>query len=182
MPDAKKSFRLTQKEKILAYAVIAVVVIFFFQKVILSGVFSKVHNISNQIKASEAELSLAMGIQSRKDTIEEDSKTYSAFLSTESVSDVKAVTDFLKEVEDIARRAGVSIVNLSPENQNKEAGEYKKIYASLRFESSPDQLFAFLDEVGKSKRLVKAEKLAISAKDEDATALRVDATMSMAAL
>ena len=175
-----KKVQLNPKEKMLAYLVGGVIVIFIFQKFILGGIFYRTKKLGQEIKKSEAELSIAMSVQSRKDSIEEDNKLYGVYIPSEKLSDVAAVTDFLKEVEDIAGKSKVSIINLSPESQAKEAGAYKKFYASMKFEATPEAFFAFLAEVQKSKALVKIEKLTMSAKDEFASALRVDATMSMA--
>ncbi|GEM_PF-1245984 len=177
----KTNFKLSKKEKILAGVVGVVIAVFIFQKLVISGSMAKVKKLNQETKKAEAELLLAMNVEKRKSSIEEDSKTYESFIATEKVSDVKAVTDFLKEIEDIARKSGVSISNLSPESQAKGESGCKKFYAVLRFESSPDQLFTFLNEVQNSRLLIEVDKLVILARDENAASLRTDTTISLTA-
>jgi len=123
-----------------------------------------------------------MNIQNRKEFITEDNKAFDRYFGQGKDSDVKLVTDFLKEIEVIAQKTRVSIVNLSPENKSREEGGYKKFYADLRFEAASEQLYQFLNEIQNSRLLIKVEKIAITSRDESAASLKVDATISMAAL
>jgi len=178
----KKILNLNTRQNFLAAAAILLVALFLFEKLFLSGLRTKIRAMDQEIKKAETGLAVAMNVQARKEFITEDNKAYDRYFGQGKISDVKLVTDFLKEIEVIAQKTRISIVSLNPDNKPREDGGYKKFYADLRFEASSEQIHQFLNEIQNSGLLIKAEKIAITSRDESAASLRVDATISMAAL
>lgn len=178
----KKMLNLNARQNFLAAAAVLLVALFLFDKLFLSGLRTKTKSMDQEIKKAETELAVAMNVQNRKELITEDNKAYDRYFGQGALSDVKIVTDFLKEIETIAKKTGISIVNLNPDNKAREEGGYKKFYADLRFEAASEQLYRFLNEIQNSGLLIKIEKITVTSRDESAASLKVDTTISIAAL
>lgn len=181
-PAIKKLMKFDTRTKILAGVTMAVISIFVFEKFFFAGLRTRIKNIDREIKLKEVGLKSAIAIQNKKGTIELDYKAYKAYIDTKQLSDAGRVANFLKELESIAQKTRVSIINLTPNEQNKTIDGNKVFYADMRVEASIDELYAFLNEIQNSKLLIKVDKAAISTKDEAASTLRVDTTVSMTVL
>lgn len=90
------------------------------------------------------------------------------------------IEELLKETERIAKDLGVSIISLSPQEPSEQPKEYKKYKADLRMEGSLEQIINFLYKVGNSKLLIKLDRLSFSPKDEQASLLKAETTVSIA--
>ena len=176
------NFNLNPRARILAYVAGGVIFLFLFEKFFFSNLRARIKTIDKEIRLKEVELKTGVGIQDKKGQIGLDYKIYSGYLGDQKASAVDNQTAFLKELEGIAQKTGVSIVNLTPDNQSKEVGGSKVFYADARLEATVDQFYSFLGEIQNSKLLIKIDKLTISAKDENASSLRLDTTISMTAL
>jgi hypothetical protein len=178
------NFDLTPRAKLLAYVTAALVFVFIFEKLFFAPLRVRIKTVDKQIKLKELELKTGVAIQNKKESIMEDYKKYKSYLQDRESkpSDADLVAKFLKELENIAQRTHVSIVNLTPDDQIRTLDGNKIFYADARIEVTLDQFYSFLSEIQSSKLLIKIDKMAVSTKDENASALRMDATISMTAI
>jgi len=174
--------KLKPREIKIAIAVGVLAAIFVTDRLVLAALRNKQGLVMSQISAMEKEFRSRKGIVLRKDKIDSEFLAYKKYiLDPEKFTERDLLVKFLKEVEVSAQESGLSIVNLTPQNeveQDKET-KHKKYLLELRAESSFQQLISFLSRIQRSKLLVHLERLSITAKDEQSSALRIETTVSM---
>ncbi len=180
--EKSTKFNLNTRTRILVYAAAAVIFIFLSEKFFFSNLGARIKNIDRQIKLKEVELKSGVSIQNKKEDIMTDFQTFKGYLNENSMSDADLEAGFLKEMEKIAQKSKVSIVSLTPGDKKSGIGGNEVFYADARIEATLDQFYSFLYEIQSSKLLIKIERMSISVKDENASALRADATISMTVL
>jgi hypothetical protein len=171
--------KLNRTQKLLSYAAAGVVFIFLLGRLSLFNFASKSKGLQQQIKVAEEMLKEALAVQKDKDSILQDYNKYSPYLDA-LLSDEENTAQFVKEIEKISQESGVSIINLNPDNKPQPFKEYKKLKADMRLEATSEQLINFLSKIQDDKLLIRLESLAITPKDEYASSLRVEATISIA--
>lgn len=171
--------KIGKREKILGSIIGGFIFVFLVQKVFVSGLQAKMHNLNQQIKLQESKIIKGANIKNKKDQIIAEYKDYEEYLNIEKLPDKEVFTKFLKEVESIAQESGISILNLAPQNTPEVALGYKKYNADLRAEAKLEQLFNFLDKIDQSTFLIRLDKLSLVPKDEQASALRMETVISI---
>ena len=135
--------------------------------------------LNQQINAEEANLKIGLEIQKRKERATKDYQDYRSLLSAAEKPEKEIFTGFLREIENLAQKAGLSILNLTPKNEPQNFKDYKKYTADLRAEASLENFIKFLEDLQNSSLLIKLDKLALTPKDEQAVILKLDATVSI---
>lgn len=172
--------KINKREKILIYFIAALISFFLIERFLFSGLRGKSKAASQQIKVEEARLKSGLDIQKRKDKILAECKELKPYLEkVDGMSDQEVFAKFLKEAEKIAQDAGVSIVNLAPQSEVKEDGDYKKYDAEFRAEGSLTQIFNFVYKIQNSTLLIKLDRLSLSPKDEQASVMKIEAIISL---
>jgi len=170
--------KIKKREKIIFSVVLGIVVIFMLEKIVFSNFRKKMRELNKKIKVQETAIRKGLSINKSKDRIIQEYKDYAKFLITDT-QDQDVIARFLKEMEKITQDAGLSVVNLAPEEKLIEAPEYKEFRANLRLEGNMEQLLNFLKKVQDSTLLIKLVKLNLISKDEQASLLRIDVTVSL---
>jgi len=169
-----------KREKIIIYAIGAVIFIFLIEKFFFSGLRSDIRNLRQQIRLEEAKFRNGVIIQGKKGKILQEYKEYQLYLDVvKNSSEQDIFTKFLKEIERIANESGVSVLNLNPQSQAGKFKEYKKYSADLKGEASADKVFNFLYKIQHSAYLIKLDKLSLTPKNQQADLLSVDTTISI---
>jgi len=171
--------KIKKRERIILICIGAVLFAFIVERLVISGMISKMKATNMQIRVQEEQLKQALGIEKDKARISEEYKKYSPYLLADT-QDREIVAKFLKEIENITQSSGVLVVNLTPENQPEQTQGYKKFRADLKAEANAEQLFNFLFKIQDCGLLVRLDKLSISPKNEDASSLRIETTISIA--
>jgi len=170
---------LTRSQKILSYVAGGIICVFFIEKFFFAGLRAKINTLNQQIKKEEVDLKIGIDIQKRKDSILKDYNNYKDYLSGQNISDKEIFTGFLKEIEKLAQESGLSIINLTPQNEPQKIRDYTKYNADLKAEAPLEKFFDFLNRIQNDKLLVKLDKLSLSPKDEQASLLKIEATISI---
>jgi hypothetical protein len=171
-------FKIKKREKIIFFVVLGLIIIFLLEKLVFSNFRKKMRELSKKIKVQETAIRKSLSIKKSKDKIIQDYKDYAKFIITET-QDRDIIARFLKEMEKITQDSGLSVVNLAPEEKLTETPEYKAYRANLRLEGTMEQLLNFLNKIQNSTLLIKMDKLNLVSKDEQASALRIDLTVSL---
>lgn len=171
-------FKIKKKEKIILVCALGVIFILLLEKTVFSGFRKKMKELSKKISIQELAFRKGLNIQKSKDRIAQEYKEYSKFLIKDT-NDRDIIAGFLKEIEKITQESGLSVVNLAPEEKIVLAKEYKEYKANLRMEGSMEKLLNFLNKVQNSSLLIKLSKLNFISKDEQASVLRIDVTVSL---
>ncbi len=175
--------QLKRRDQIIASVIGIAVFIFLLERFVFSTLRLKIKELSQQIKAEEADLKSGIEIENDKDKIRSEYRSYQSYLKVaENASEQEVIAKFLKEIERMAQESGISIVNLSPQSQAESAAGYKKYNAELRAEGSPDKIYDFLYKIQNSALLIKLDKLNIAPKDPQAELLKLETTISLAVI
>ena len=167
------------REKLLWALTIGLGVLFASDRLLFSGLRTKSQTLHRKIAEEEVKLRMGVGIQKRKDTILNEQKKYALYLPPPA-QERELIARFLKETERIAQESGVTIADLTPDNQPAKGMEYKIYKAQLKAESTMEQLLSFLYKLQTSRLPIKLDRFSIAPKDEQATTLRLETTISMA--
>jgi Tfp pilus assembly protein PilO len=170
---------LTRSQKILAYAAGGIICVFLIEKFFFAGLRDKINTLNQQIKKEEVDLRIGIDIQKRKDSVLKDYNNYKDYLSRQNIPVKEIFTGFLKEIEKLAQESGLSIINLTPQNEPQKIKDYTKYNADLKAEAPLGKFFDFLNRIQNDKMLVKLDKLSLSPKDEQANLLKIEATISI---
>jgi len=169
-----------RREKIIAAVIGGVICIFLFEKFFFSGVRGRAKNIHQKIRLEEANLKINVQLEKDKDKIIKECDAYKSYFQVEpDTPDRQVVGMFLKELEKMAQEAGLSIGSLNPQIESEMVENRKKYKAEMRAEANSEQLCNFLYKVQSSKLLMKINKLSVSPKDEEATALKLEMAIIM---
>ena len=171
--------KLTRRQKILLYITAGAVGVFLIERLFLAGLRSKIKELQLQTRKEEANLKIGTEIQKRKDNVLKDYQDFKDFLRKAEIPDKEVFSGFLKQIEKIAQESGLSILNLTPQSEAVSAKAYKKYNAELRAETSLENLFNFLQKLQNNAMLIKLDKFSLTAKDEQATILKLDGTLSI---
>lgn len=173
--------KIKNRERILIYVIAALVLFFLIERFLFSGLRGKSKMVLQQIKVEEARLKAGLDIQNRKDKIAAECKELKPYLEkVEGVSEQEVFARLLKEVEKSAQDAGISILNLAPQNEIQDTAEYVKYDAEFRAEGSLTQVFNFINRIQNDPLLIKLDRFSISPKDEQATVVKIEAIISLA--
>jgi len=169
-----------RREKIIAAAVGAAIALFLFQKVFLSHLIERSRGIHNRIRLEEATLASNIDLQKKKDKILSDMEAFKKYFQADkNAPDREVVGMFVKELEKIAQESSLSVANLNPQIEPEESANRKTYKADMRVEANFEQLCSFLYKVENSKLMIKVNKLTLSPKDEQASALKVEMSIVM---
>jgi len=176
----KLQFKLKGNKKIFLYVGGFIFMAAFILHFLFSVLGSRLKQLDSQIRLAEADLQKVLGIQKEKDVVSARCTKYQSYLEVDYWNERRATEELLKTVETIARKAGVIVINLSPEQTTEESSEYKKYKANLRIESTLEQMLSFLHKVEQENLLITIEKMSASPKDEEAYTIRSEITLGIA--
>ena len=166
------------REKPLLFISMGLAVAYLSDRLLFSGLQTKNQTLRRQIAAEEVTLRMGVGIQKRKGTILNEQKKYAAYFLP-AAPERELIAKFLKEAERIAQESGVTIADLTPENQPAKGSSVKTYKAQLKAEATVEQLLSFLSKLHTSRLLMRLERFSVTPKDEQASLLRLETTISM---
>ena len=167
------------KEKIIFISAAIIIFIFLFSKFFLSTLRLKLKDLNQQIDAEEKILKHNLSTRARKDQILKEYNNYQSYLLKPD-HDRKIIAEFLKEIEKLAQISGVSIINLTPEEERTNEEGYQIYKAELKAEAYIEQIIDFLYKIQTSNFLIKIDKFSLAPRDREADILNLEASISIA--
>jgi len=168
--------RLSKKEKIIFYVAVAIVALLILDRAIVSPVFSKVRSLNKEIQDKQAEIKKNLKILSQKERIISESTKYGSFLSDSTLGDDEQITLMLKELESLASRSSVYLVDMKPAGI-KETGSSKRILINLNCEAQMEQLVDFMYNMENSSSLISIDKYQLAPKTKDSSVAKCSITV-----
>jgi DNA-binding transcriptional regulator WhiA len=150
------------------------------QKAIIAPISSSLRSLDKEITDKEAQIKNDINLISHKDRIQSETKTYLSYV-TAPATEEEATTALLKDLEVVANKAGVYLVDIKPAG-SKEIEEAKKYLITLTCEGKMEQITDFLYAIESSAKLLKVERYQISPKSKDSTSAQANMTVSQAVL
>lgn len=171
--------QISSQNKFLAAVIGGSLLILILGQLLLSDLGRRSKNAGQQVRQMEARLAEVSGIQGQGEAIASDFARYQRYLAPERMAPRQVVEELLREIERIARDAGASIINLSPQEIPESTQKPVEYKADLRFECSSDQLLIFFKDVHDSQYLIKIVKFSITPRDEQGLLLKVEMLISL---
>ncbi|MBU1090284.1 MAG: hypothetical protein KKC42_00365 [Candidatus Omnitrophica bacterium] len=166
--------KLNKREKILALVVGGLLLVFMFKILIFGPLVGKLSNVGQEISQTQLSIRKYLEIVERKEDIlkaQEQIQRYSGLKGT----DQEKMTTILSKIETVARKAGLSILDMNPQATVK-TGVPPTIYrVQLRAEADMESIVDFIYNLENSDILFKIDKLDLSTRDETAKTIRIDA-------
>jgi len=161
---------LSKREKVIFYAAISFLSLTLLDRLIISPVYSKIKSLNEEIQEKESIIKKNLRILSQKDRISSETAQYASFLNNAKSQEEEA-TSLLKEIEGLANKAGVYLVDMKPGGL-KDKGLSKQYLINLNCESQMEQLAEFMYNIENSNRLLTIEKYQISPKSKESSVVR----------
>ena len=162
--------RLSKREKIIFYAAVSFVSLTLLDRLIISPIYSKIKSLNEEIQERESSIKKNLNILDQKDRISSEITKYTTFLSS-TESDEEEMTSLLKEIEGLANKSSVYLVDMKPAGL-KSAGSSKKYLISLNCEAQMEQLTDFMYNIENSIKLLTIEKYQIAPKSKESSVVR----------
>lgn len=161
---------LSKREKIIFYAAISFVSLTLLDCLIISPIYSKIKSLNEEIQERESNIKKNLHILAQKDRISSEITKYTSFLSS-AESEEEEMTSLLKEIEGLANKSSVYLVDMKPAGL-KPTGSSKKYLISLNCEAQMEQLSDFMYNIENSNKLLTIEKYQISPKSKESSVVR----------
>lgn len=168
--------KLSKREKMVFYLSIALLLAFALERLIFRPLIKKLSNINQEIQLRETKLVKSWRTQGQREQIYQEYKSYEKFTYL-SGSDEEISALLLKEIEKLARDAGISLSNIKPRTIDKRT-LYKEYSTELQVEASMKEIVTFMYSVGNSNLLLNVDKLVLSLKEEKSDILKANMVIS----
>ena len=170
--------RLSKRERTIFYVTVFVIGLVLLDLLILSPILSKIDELNETISLQEEEIEQSLLIVTQEKRIEGESKLYVSYL-TQPEAEEKEVTKFLKEVENIAKKSSVYLVDIKPAGKDVD-GVSTRYFVKLNFEAQMEQTFHFFHNITNFQQLLKIEGYEIRPKTEGTSVITCSASISKA--
>jgi hypothetical protein len=167
---------LSKKEKLILYAALIFVSLAFLDRMVINVISSKIKALNKEITTRDSEIKNYLKILAQKNKIEIQRANYSSYLG-KAKSENEEVTLFLKEVEGLANKAQIYLIDLKPAAM-KEEGSAKKFLLNLNCEGKMEQIVTFMYSIETSNKLLTIDKYQINPKSKDSNLAKCSMVIS----
>jgi len=154
--------RLSKRERIIFYVTISVVGLVLLDRIILSPILSKIDSLNEAISTQEDAIKQSLLIVTQEERIDKETDRYVAYLSKPQTEE-KLITAFLKEIETLAKKSSVYLIDIKPSGKSEQNGTTQH-FLKLDFEAQMEEVFNFFYNVTNFKNLIKVEGFQIRPK------------------
>lgn len=140
-----------------AFAFLAVA---FLDRLLISPVRARFNSLNQQIRITEKQLGSDMRNLNQKEIISEEYNKYVPYISR-SGSDEEEVARILGEIESLARKSSVYLVDMKP-RKPREIEFYKEYTVEIEAEGYMESLTGFMYHLNTSSQLLRIETLRLN--------------------
>jgi Tfp pilus assembly protein PilO len=158
---------LSKREKLVLYGAVAFVALAFFDRMILGTFSAKIQSLDKEISEKESQIKKSLRILSQRQRIEIQRANLSSYLGREK-DENEEFTLFLKEVENLANKAGIYLIDMKPAG-SKDMGDYKKYSVNLNCEGQMETISKFMHQVENYGKLLSIEKYQLAPKSAESS-------------
>ena len=169
-------FKLSKREKYIAYIAFALVIYVFFDRVVLRPVMVRQGNLNKEIQEQEQRLEKSIRILQQEELIKSEYKQSSQNLK-QNVSDEEAISEMLSSVEKIANATSVTIVDMKPFSA-EDLEFYKRIKIKIEAEAKIEQLADFIYQLEISPKLLRVTQISLTSKKQESSILKINLTVT----
>ena len=166
--------KLKKSEKILVSTVSIFVIAFLVQNLILLPFFSKLKDITTQVKVDEKNLTRLFYLDSQSKDIEEKFENIRPYLETgKTEGDMLSV--IMKKIEELANDCDIILLNMKPDiAREREETLYESKKVELSIEGSQRSIVEFLYKLENSNYPLRVNRLDFKIKDRDKNLMEAD--------
>jgi len=157
--------KLAKKERIGLFVASVVVLITLADRLVISPIRGMVGKLNREIEMCEEELRRDIMSLNEKKAITKEYEKYTQYV-TKAGSDEEEVSKILAEIEEIARKSEVNLVDITPQAP-REVDFYREYAAEIEVEGRTASIVSFLYRLSNSTLLLRAQKLRINLKTSD---------------
>jgi hypothetical protein len=166
----------SKREKLIFYGAIIVVSLALVDRLIIRTFFGLNAGIVEQIQDKETQIKTDLKVLAQKQRIEIQHTNYVSYIGGHN-TDNEEFTIILKEVEVLANKAGINLVDMKPGGV-KEAGSSKKYQITLNCEGLMEKIVEFMYNIETAKKLFTVEKYELTPKSKDTAIAKCSMTIS----
>jgi Tfp pilus assembly protein PilO len=172
---------LSKREKTIFYAVLGLAGFALFCLLIVFPIYFKISSLNKEIKEKTSAIAKDLRVLALRETIEAETRKYETFLGG-AKTDEEEVTILLKEIENIARKGALYIVEMKPAGIREDKNEVRRFIVNLTCEGQMEQVLGFMYSIESSSNLLSIEKYQISPKSKDSSIAQCSMTISKAVI
>lgn len=168
--------KLAKREKYILYGVMVLLFALVLERLIFNPLSERLWELNQQINAEEAKLIRGLRAEKQKDRIISEYQSYEKYLKLKG-SDEEVVSEYLREIEKLARESAVSVSYTKPQLRS-ERGIYKEYTVDVRAAATLENTITFLYNLNSSNLLLRVEKFTLSLEQETDTDLKLNLVIS----
>ncbi len=173
--------RLSKRDKTILYVVSFFIIIILFERIFIHPIYSRFRSLNKEIKEKESSIAKGLRILAQKDKIQNEINKYSSYVNSYR-SEEEAITSLLKEIENLANKGSLYIVDMKPQGVKEDKEKTKKYVVTLTCEGQMEQVMDFMYNVENSQILLVIEKYQINPKTKESSIAQCVMTISRTAI
>ena len=173
--------KLSKRERAVFYSAVFVVLLLLLDRSIIYPVYSKIKSLNTQIKDKEIGIVKDMRILAQKERIEAEAKKYASYAS-QTEAEEEAMTAFLKEIEELANKSSLYVVDMKPQGVKEEKNKSIKYMITLSCEGQMEQVMNFMYNVENSNSLLTVERYQMGPKTRESSIAQSSMSISKIAV
>ena len=171
---------LSQREKVILYVSVAVVLVVFADQLILGPIVRSLHSLDQKIYDTEANIKGSIRLLGQKEKMKKEAEHYASYAKS-SKSSEEEILVLLKLIQELASQASVNLLYSKPGGggESKQRNVYR---VSLECEGQMEQLINFFYAIENSKLLLQIEKYSLQPTAKGSSVVKCAAVVSMASI
>lgn len=170
--------KLSKREKTVLYVAAIALSLTVLDRLIISPVLSKLRSLDKEIREKQSLIKRSLHILAQKDRILAESAKYDSFLKA---SPGEEITSVLKEIENLANKNSVYLIDMKPAGSKAGSG-YNKYFISLSCEAQMEQIVGFIYDIENSNRLLALERYQFNPKSRESSVVQASLSISKIAV
>jgi len=168
--------RLSKREKLVFYCAVFFISLTILDRLIISPISDRIKSLDNEIEEKESAIRKNLRILAHKDKILADKAKYRSFIE-DLKSEEEEMTSILKEIEVLADKSSIYLIDLKPGGVN-ESGSSKRYIVNLNCEAQMEQLVNFMYNIENSNKLLMIEQYQAAPKSKESSVAKCRLTIS----
>lgn len=172
--------RFSKRERLVLYIAISFVLVMLLDRLVISPIYLNLQSLDKEIAERQTTLKQDLRILAQKERILAEAGKYSTFVNVPQ-SDEEVVTVLLKEIEGVAAKSAIYLVDMKPGGVKTE-GLNKKYMVNVSCEGKMEQIADFMYNIENSKKLLRVERYQIAPKSKESTTAQCSMSISQIVL
>ena len=168
--------RMSKREKTVFTVTVLCVSVALVDRAMIAPIASRIRLLDEKIAAQTELVKKNVRIVAEKDRVKATAKEFSVY-SRKAATQEEEVAFLLGEVETLARKNSLYIVDMKPLGMQEDKGS-RKYSVDLNCEAQMDQLVSFMHDVENSQKLFVVESFNITSKSKDSSIAKCNLRIS----